>query len=51
MKIGFIGLGNMGNGMAKNILAKGYEVVGFDIENDKLVELENLGLEVATSVC
>lgn len=50
MKIGFIGLGNMGNGMAKNILAKGYEVVGFDIENDKLVELENLGLEVATSV-
>ncbi|MDO8266071.1 MAG: NAD(P)-dependent oxidoreductase [Candidatus Saccharibacteria bacterium] len=50
MKIGFIGLGNMGNGMAKNILSKGYGVVGFDIEIDKLVELENLGFKVATSV-
>ncbi len=50
MKIGFIGLGNMGNGMAKNIIAKDFEVVGFDIENDKLVELEGSGLEVATSI-
>lgn len=50
MIIGFVGLGNMGNGMAKNILTKGFDVVGFDIENDKLVELEGLGLEAATSV-
>ena len=50
MKIGFIGIGNMGNGMAKNILTKSFEVVGFDIKNDKLIELEGLGLELATSV-
>lgn len=36
--------------MAKNIQSKGFGVVGFDIENDKLVELEGSGLEIATSV-
>jgi 3-hydroxyisobutyrate dehydrogenase len=30
MKIGFIGLGNMGAPMAKNLAAAGHEVVGFD---------------------
>ena len=30
MKIGFIGLGNMGSPMAKNLAAAGHEVVGFD---------------------
>ena len=30
MKIGFIGLGNMGGPMAKNLAAAGYEVTGFD---------------------
>ena len=28
--IGFIGLGNMGSGMAKNLVEKGRKVVGFD---------------------
>ncbi|MEM6441338.1 MAG: 3-hydroxyisobutyrate dehydrogenase [Pseudomonadota bacterium] len=31
MKIGFIGLGNMGAPMAKNLAAAGHEVVGFDV--------------------
>jgi len=30
MKIGFIGLGNMGKPMALNLLKDGYEVIGFD---------------------
>ena len=30
MKIGFIGLGNMGAPMAANLQASGHEVVGFD---------------------
>ncbi|MBT8388688.1 MAG: NAD(P)-binding domain-containing protein, partial [Altererythrobacter sp.] len=30
MKIGFIGLGNMGAPMAANLVAAGHEVVGFD---------------------
>ncbi|MGE0232336.1 MAG: 3-hydroxyisobutyrate dehydrogenase [Flavobacteriaceae bacterium] len=31
MKIGFIGLGNMGGPMSKNLAAAGHEVVGFDL--------------------
>jgi 3-hydroxyisobutyrate dehydrogenase-like beta-hydroxyacid dehydrogenase len=50
MKIGFIGLGNMGSGMAKNLLSKNFVVIGFDVENDRLVELKGSGLEVAASV-
>lgn len=30
MKIGFIGLGNMGAPMAANLAAAGHDVVGFD---------------------
>ncbi len=33
-KIGFIGLGNMGMGMAKNLLNKGFTVKGFDIRRE-----------------
>ncbi|MEL7216749.1 MAG: NAD(P)-binding domain-containing protein, partial [Pseudomonadota bacterium] len=31
MKIGFIGLGNMGAPMAANLVAAGHEVNGFDV--------------------
>ena len=31
MKIGFIGLGNMGAPMAANLVAAGYQVTGFDL--------------------
>ncbi len=31
MKIGFIGLGNMGGPMARNLIAAGHEVQGFDV--------------------
>lgn len=31
MKIGFIGLGNMGAPMAANLVAAGHEVTGFDV--------------------
>jgi 3-hydroxyisobutyrate dehydrogenase len=36
-RIGFIGLGNMGSKMVKNLLQANYEVVGYDI-NEKLVD-------------
>ena len=49
MKIGFIGLGNMGSGMVKNLLVKGYGVIGFDVDANKLSELEGVGLQKATS--
>ena len=31
MKIGFIGLGNMGAPMARNLAAAGHDVAGFDV--------------------
>ena len=31
MKIGFIGLGNMGAPMAANLAAAGHDVAGFDV--------------------
>ena len=37
-KIGFIGMGNMGFPMAINLVKKGHEVFGFDIDQSKEVE-------------
>jgi 3-hydroxyisobutyrate dehydrogenase len=43
MKIGFIGLGNMGLPMAKNLVAKGHEVTGFDMVEANLAALVEAG--------
>ena len=42
-KIGIIGLGNMGIGMAKNLIQHGFEVAGFDLRKDCLNALADLG--------
>ena len=44
MKIGFIGLGNMGMPMARNLIAEGHEVTGFDLiqKSDPLVQIATL---------
>ncbi|MEM7499958.1 MAG: 3-hydroxyisobutyrate dehydrogenase [Pseudomonadota bacterium] len=47
--IGFIGLGNMGLPMAKNLVAAGHEVTGFDLAEDALVALEAAGGKRAAS--
>ena len=49
MKIGFIGLGNMGKPMAVNLLNAGYEVTGFDIaqENSDLIPIATTAIEAA----
>lgn len=39
MKIGFIGLGNMGTPMALNLIKAGYSVIGYDIAN---ITVENV---------
>ncbi|MCH7732353.1 MAG: NAD(P)-dependent oxidoreductase [Candidatus Marinimicrobia bacterium] len=41
--IGIIGLGNMGIGMAANLLKNGFKLSGFDLREDRLKELERLG--------
>ena len=33
MKIGFIGLGNMGAPMARNLIEAGHELTGFDVSD------------------
>ena len=44
MKIGFIGLGNMGMPMARNLIAEGHEVTGFDLiqKSDPSVQISKL---------
>ena len=36
LKTGVIGLGNIGNGVAKNLSKSGYEVVGYDVNPECL---------------
>lgn len=48
-RIGIIGLGNMGMGMAKNIRKAGYELTGYDIREAPRKELTQLGAQAANS--
>src|SRR5674476_313247 len=47
MKIGFIGLGHMGSGMARNLLRAGHEVVVFNRSREKAEVLVADGAQVA----
>ena len=49
-KIGFIGLGNMGQGMAKNLLNKGAEITVYTRNSEKIKNMENLGAKGAYSL-
>jgi 3-hydroxyisobutyrate dehydrogenase-like beta-hydroxyacid dehydrogenase len=42
-RIGIIGLGSMGLAMAKNIIASGFELTGFDLRRESLGRLEAAG--------
>ena len=48
MKIGFIGLGNMGLPMLKNLQKEGHEVTGFDINKNinSNIRISNSILEI-----
>ena len=48
-KVAFIGLGNMGGGMAANLAAKGEEVVAFDLAAPALERAKGNGCSIATS--
>ncbi|HET6732996.1 NAD(P)-dependent oxidoreductase [Mycobacterium sp.] len=50
MKIGFIGLGNMGGGMALNLVKAGHEVTAYNRSQDKVDELAKQGARPARSV-
>ena len=49
MKIGFIGLGHMGNPMARNLLKHGHTLKVFDVVPDLVRKFADLGCEVASS--
>jgi len=48
-RMGFIGLGEMGLPMAKNLMKAGYELNVFDMDKRPLMELEKLGAHVLGS--
>src|ERR1700689_1410975 len=50
MKLGFIGLGRMGAGMAANLLKAGHEVTVYNRSSGKAQALSALGARVATRV-
>ena len=50
MKIGFIGLGNMGGGMAANLARVGHEVRAFDVSKDALARAKDKGCTPCTSI-
>ena len=50
MKIAFIGLGNMGGGMAANLVKAGHEVHAFDLSADALARAQDNGCATYTSV-
>lgn len=45
--VGFIGLGNMGSFMAKNLIKKGSRLIVYDVDTAKVGELANIGAQVA----
>jgi 3-hydroxyisobutyrate dehydrogenase len=49
-KIGFIGLGNMGLPMARNLVSAGHSVTGFDLDEEVIVRLTDDGASRANSV-
>ena len=48
--IGVIGLGDMGSGIAKNLILSGFEVMGLDLSPERMAAFEELGGRPATSV-
>jgi 3-hydroxyisobutyrate dehydrogenase-like beta-hydroxyacid dehydrogenase len=50
MKLGFIGLGMMGNPMAQNLLKAGHELAVFDLSLEAVQKCADLGATVASSI-
>jgi len=43
MRVGVIGLGDMGSGLAKNVIKAGFDCAGFDLSPDRMAAFEALG--------
>ncbi len=49
MKAGVIGLGDMGSGLAKNLIAAGFDTIGLDLSEARMVAFTELGGRPAIS--
>ena len=49
MRAGVIGLGDMGSGIAKNLIANGFEVVGLDLDEERMTDFREMGGKAASS--
>jgi 3-hydroxyisobutyrate dehydrogenase len=50
LKLGFVGLGNMGTPMCSRLLARGYPVDAFDIDSSRVAALAEAGAHPAASL-
>ena len=48
-KIGYVGLGNMGGGMASHLVASGYDVTVYDVRPEAVQALVDKGATAASS--
>ena len=48
--IGFIGLGEMGGPMVRNLLRGGYPVIAYDLDSERLAQVTAAGAEAGTDV-
>ena len=46
-KVGFLGLGEMGKGMAKNLITRGCDLTVFDVREEPVNELKQMGAKTA----
>ena len=50
MKAGVIGLGDMGSGLARNLIKNGFETSGFDLSERRMKDFKDMGGVVCTNV-
>ena len=50
MRAGVVGLGDMGSGLARNLLMKGIQTTGFDVSDARMRDFMDMGGRPATSV-
>lgn len=49
-RVGVVGLGDMGSGLAKNLIAAGFDTVGFDLSEKRMTAFSEMGGICAASI-
>jgi len=50
LKVGIVGLGRMGNGIAQRLVERGHEVIGYDVNRESLKEAHKVGVQTVASL-